>query len=92
MKIKMNYLAQVRKTTQLSSEIIELSEPYTVQRVIKKVLCEKYVSLKTLILEESGEIKPIILVFCGDVKVEDSIPLPLKDGDVITIMPPITGG
>lgn len=92
MNIKINYLGQIRKTTRTNEEYIELNRESTIQDFIKNELCQKHQDLGKLILEEDGTLRSIILIFDDKTKVIEGVPRNLRDGSVITIMTPITGG
>jgi len=92
MKVKINYLGQIRKATNTNEEFIECNRDSTIQDFIKNELCQKHVDLKKLILESDGTLRSIILIFDDKTKVIEDVPRNLKDGSTITIMTPITGG
>ncbi len=92
MRITIKYMAQIRKGSGVPEETVELAGAKTVQDFIKQNLCQLHPDLGQYILDEKGALRSIILIFHGQAKVSDAIPRELKDGDVITMMPPITGG
>ncbi len=91
-KVHVSYMAQVKKMVGISSEDVEIDSKCTAQEMIQDQLCKKYPNMAEYILGKDGMIRPIILVFVGDDKLEVHIPRKLKNGDEITIMSPITGG
>ena len=92
MKVTVKYLSQIRKATNVPQEEVELNHAISVQELIKTVLCKKYEKLSQVILDQSGALRPIILVFHQQKPVKEGTPSLIENGDIITIMAPITGG
>ncbi|RDU24401.1 MoaD/ThiS family protein [Anaerosacchariphilus polymeriproducens] len=93
MKIKINYLAQVKNAAGLSEEVMTVEENCSLKQLVTEYLCKKNKELKDLFLKENGEINHSILIFVGDeqAKADDSTKQ-LDDGAELTIMTPIAGG
>jgi MoaD family protein len=72
----------------------ELSlEAATVGELIS-ALTQKYPDLRTHLLDEKGELRPFVNVFVGEINIQSrgGFAFPLKDGDVVTLIPAIAGG
>lgn len=93
MKIKINYLAQIKKAAGLSEEVMTVEENCSLKQVITEYLCKKNKDLNELLLRENGEINKSILIFVGDEQAKaDDVTKQLEDGAELTIMTPIAGG
>lgn len=92
MKINVIYMAQAKKAVGVTNEIISLDKSCTIHEFIVNQLCEQHKKLKSCLIDENKLVRKVVAIFVGDTKVELESPNHLKDGDEVTIMPPIAGG
>ena len=92
MKITIKYMAQARKATGVSSENLNAEAGTTVQDFVAKELCQRHNDLGSFILDDNNLLRNMVLIFQGDKQITATDPSQLRDGDVLTIMTPITGG
>jgi molybdopterin converting factor small subunit len=91
MRIEVRYLAQLRAAAGQAMEVIAVDPPCTAGELVTR-LAEKHGSpLRSLLLDEKGNVQQPLLLFVGDEQV-DSPARPLRDGDVVTILSPMAGG
>ncbi len=93
MKVKVNYLAQLKQAAGISSENLVLEQPCSVQELVTQV-AEKHGEplSKFLLNPTTGSLSRNILVVVGDTQIDWDRPVPVKEGDVISFMSPIAGG
>jgi MoaD family protein len=91
MRITVRYSAQARTLLGKASEPLELAKPLTVREVVM-LLGENHPELRRLLLNQQGEPHPSLLLFLDDEQVEAGSAQVLRDGDSISILPPIAGG
>ena len=92
MRIVLEYAAQFKVAAGIESEAVTLDAPCTVEQCIR-ILAERHGDpLCGLLLRSDGSVHPSTLAFVGDRQVRWSEPRALCDGDVITLLSPISGG
>ena len=91
MKIKIKLFANFREATK-QKEVEVSPEGDNVGAVIKS-LTTQYPNLEPLLFQD-GKLKPYVNVLLNgqSVKGEDSLQIPVKDGDEIALFPPVSGG
>jgi molybdopterin synthase sulfur carrier subunit len=91
MKIKIKLFANFREATK-QKEVEVSPEGDNVGAVIKG-LTTRYPHLQPLLFQD-GKLKPYVNVLLNgqSVKGEDSLQIPVKDGDEIALFPPVSGG
>ena len=57
-----------------------------------KVLADDFPDLQSILLDDGGEVRPIILVFRDGQQLEPHDSEPLSRGSELTLMSPIAGG
>jgi molybdopterin converting factor small subunit len=92
MKVSVRYMAQLRSAAGVAAETVDLDGPCTASELAARLAAGHGDALRRLLLGADGRLSPIILVFLGDSQVGPGEPLPLKDGDVITLLSPVAGG
>lgn len=92
MKITVSYMSQLKKAAGKSRESVEIDAGTTVQDLLLRTICPRYDGVARAILEEGDVFRSILLVFVGDQQADIRTPLPLNDGDEVTLMLPIAGG
>jgi MoaD family protein len=88
-KVRVKYFARVKEETSLGEEEFELSSGEKLSELLQRVL-QKHPSLKSILLDEKGELKKGYQLFKnGKNSLKDEV---LSDGDVVAIIPPVAGG
>lgn len=92
MRVTVEYAAQIKRAAGQAAETFECDSPCTVQDVLDRVADRHGETIGGLLFEENRRVHPSILLFVGDSQVKSDEPRELKDGDVLTILSPISGG
>jgi molybdopterin synthase sulfur carrier subunit len=92
MKIKVEFFAILREILDISSMEIEC-EGTTIEDVLN-LLLERFGSILENIIFEGGRLKDMVKILLDgkDIRGLNDIKTELKDGDCISIFPPIAGG
>ncbi|HHH76739.1 MAG TPA: MoaD/ThiS family protein [Phycisphaerae bacterium] len=90
MKIEIEYVAQVRSASGVSSEMLELPEGSTVMDALAGVATKHPGKLASMLFGDDGSASKSILLFRGDDQVESATPV--NAGDRLTILSPLAGG
>jgi molybdopterin converting factor small subunit len=92
MQVTIEYAAQLKAAAGAACERVAVDAPCTVEECIRLAAERHGESLRKLLLGEDGSLHSSILVFVGDEQVRWSKPRELKEGDVVTLLSPISGG
>ena len=92
MKITVEYAAQVKRAAGVGSEVVEVDDGYSVQQLVQHVAQQHGDTLSTLLFDADRNFHPSLLLFVGDNQIRWDTEAPLNDGDVVTILSPISGG
>jgi len=90
MKITVLYRGQVKQAAGVSSEIIDLNEPCSVAELARRLGGERGDPIRNFLLTGDGALRSHILFVVGDEQVSPD--QNLREGDVVTILPPMAGG
>ena len=93
MNITLQFEAQLRQAAGQSSVPVSINQGATIMDAIQR-LCETASVMKDRLLNEQQQLKAGLLLFVNEVPVDptnarDQV---LSDGDVILLLPPISGG
>ena len=92
MQITVQYEAQARRAAGVGSETLEVSDGCCVSDCIHRVADAHGEHLRSVLVGADGEIQPALLVFLNDVQIVRQAEHILSDGDILTLMTPISGG
>lgn len=92
MQITAEYTAQMKRAAGVSSETLDVSEGMTLAEFIINLADGRDESLGRHLLGSDGQPQPTVLAFRRDEQIRLDDPEPLRDGDVITFLAPISGG
>ena len=88
MKITFTYFAQIRQLAGTESETVEVPDGATAFEALKNV--DHGEAFRALLFDESGELRPVILLIINEVlTAADHV---LKDGDKVQLFSPVAGG
>lgn len=92
MRVTVRYAAQAREAAGAAEESIDLDSDRTVGELLVRIARAHGSPLRGFLLREDGSPHPSVLVVVGDehVRVDDA--RALKDGDVVSVWTPISGG
>ncbi len=92
MQVTIEYAAQVKRAAGLASEYLDVDEPCSVQQLIGRIAKIHGGTLSNFLLDGDGGLQRSILLFVGDDQVRWETARQLRDGDVVSILSPISGG
>ncbi len=93
MNVTVEYAAQVKQAAGVGSESIELATPCTLAELARQVAKRHGEPLSGILLDGAGAPRRSILVFLGEdqVRWDDDSTL-VRDGDIVTLLSPVSGG
>jgi molybdopterin converting factor small subunit len=92
MQITIHFEAQVRRAAGRSSTALQLHGPATVTDAVRQLARDSDEQLQRLLVDESGALRPTLMLFLNDEHVPWPADRPLDDAAVLTITSPISGG
>ena len=92
MQITINLDAQVRRAAGRESTTIDVADHSTVAGAVQKLAVASEEPLRKLLVDDSGAVRPTLMVFLNDEHVPLSSECQLASGAVLTITSPISGG
>jgi molybdopterin converting factor small subunit len=90
-KITVHYSAHARQAAGTATERVELPTPASLADLLA-CLAQRHADLGPLLRCTDGCGRDAVLIFLGDRQVRPGDRSPLRDGDEITLLPPIAGG
>jgi len=92
MNVTVQYCAQIKQAVGITSEVVELDGSCSAQDLILR-LAEKHGDpVRGFLLDDDGRQRINNLLVVGEDQVCWNTPRLLEDGDVVMILPPISGG
>jgi molybdopterin converting factor small subunit len=92
MKIRIDYIAQAKKITGVGSEYLSINEGTGIKELLFSVAQKHGPELTSLVLSKDGSVQRSIIISINDEQVFVVDDQKLIDGDVIAVMPPMSGG
>jgi MoaD family protein len=91
MRVTVEYFGPAREAAGVSREQVDRDAPITVGELIARIATERGGRLASLLLH-NGQVSKSIVLAVNDLQVSEGEPAPLQDGDVISVIPPVSGG
>ena len=88
MRVTVEYFGPAREAAGLGREAIELPSSCSAAELVTRIASERGGRLASLLLS-NGQLSRSVMLAVNDQQADAS---PLKDGDVIAIIPPVSGG
>lgn len=92
MRVTVRYSAQAREAAGTAEEAVDLDSERTVRELLVRVCRAHGNPLRGFLLREDGSPHPSVLVVVGDEQVRVDDPRALREGDVVSLWTPISGG
>lgn len=92
MLVHLEYAAQVKREAGTARESLESSQPLTLADLLSWACARRGDDFSRLLLKPDGRVQPTLLIFINDRQTPPDGGAPLQDGDVVTVMSPISGG
>jgi len=91
MKVRVAYHGQLRLAAGAAGEELEVPAGSSVADVLQHA-ARRHGVLRSVLLGPNGQPSRAVLVAVGDRQVRPGESVALRDGDVVTLLPPIGGG
>ena len=92
MNVTVEFATQIRRAAGTASSVVEVADGASVGDVLRTVAAQHGDTVGRLLLDDDGHVRPSVLAFAGDRQIRDASSTAVADGDVLTIMTPISGG
>ena len=92
MKVTVEYAAQVKKAAGTGSDVFDVDPTSTLQEVVARAVDKHGEALRSVLFAADRDLQRSILVFVSDQQARWDDTLVLKEGDVVTLLSPISGG
>jgi molybdopterin converting factor small subunit len=90
--VKVKYMGRIKALTGVAEETISLIKSISVYDFIKNELCKRHNILIEYLFQEDDSIRTMVLIFHNDERLVENTSNILCNNDVITLIPPISGG
>lgn len=93
MMVRVQYMAQLRTLAGVGEEPVELPESSHVMALVEQLARER-VEAASHLLADDKHLRPSLLIAVNGAAVaaRDAVNTVLRQGDVVTLLPPIAGG
>lgn len=92
MRITLQYATQVKRAAGVGADMLDAPADATLSDLLRLAAERRGEALRSMLLDDGGEIQRSLLVFAGDRQIGRDESITLRDGDVLTLMSPISGG
>jgi molybdopterin converting factor small subunit len=91
MTITVRYKTQVKRAAGIAGEVVDV-DGGSLQQLLQHLAARHGDAFRQLLVRDDGALQESILVFVGERQVVASSAIPLRDGDVVTLLAPMAGG
>jgi molybdopterin converting factor small subunit len=92
MRIVVKYMAQLKHAAGSASETVEVESTCSAEAILRQLADKHGDSYRRLVLDAQGSVQPALLLFVGDEQVRAEAPRAFHEGDVLTVLAPMSGG
>jgi len=92
MRITVEYAAQIKRAAGRASDTFDFGNDAKVDDVLDRIAQEHGEAMNGLLFDDERNLHPSILLFIGDEQVRETQSHTIKDGEVLAILAPISGG
>jgi len=92
MKITLSYFAQIRQAAGAESEALEVPTGSTPAAAAAAAAARHGPEFRRLVLDDSGSIRPSVLVLVNGVPAPRAGGRPLAEGDALSLLSAVSGG
>lgn len=94
MKVRVEYSAQLRTALGRTAEDVDLPDAATVRELLMQLAATCGDDAAQHLVTDAGDLRPSLLVIVNDVATpaRRSASTRLRPGDVVTLLPPVSGG
>jgi molybdopterin converting factor small subunit len=91
MRVTLRFFAQVKAAAGEPRREVELPDGATVADALRAAI-EENPGLSRFLVRDDGELNGTVLLFVGEESVDPDDGRPLRDGEAVDVMSPISGG
>lgn len=92
MHVTVEYTSQLKRAAGVSAESVEVPDDCTLEELFRLVSVRHGDDVRRLLFDAQGRFQESILLFIGDQQVHWQPSLELSEGQVVTLVSPISGG
>lgn len=92
MKVHVHYTTQLKAELGIAAEEIEIEGPCQCADLLKRLIDRHPAEFQRLVVDESGQLLPSILLCVNDQQVSPRLETTLDDGASVTFLSAISGG
>ena len=92
-RVTVKFFAYIRESVGISEVVLDLNDDAKILDLVN-ILIDKYPVIRSLILNEAGDLKDDLLYLLNgrDIRVMQGLNTKIGDGGVFAILPPFSGG
>jgi len=90
MQISVHFMSQIKRAAGCSSETVDVPGPMSLRDFLRSLADRHDSTFRGMLLDDAGEPRRTLLLFVGDDHAE--LDHELRDGDIVTILTPMSGG
>ncbi len=92
LKITVNFFGQVKLIVGKESDVGEYDDAIDLRGLCADLATRYGDDFKSIVVTENGQLSRSLLILINAEAVDKSQPLPLTDGDEVSLLPPTAGG
>ena len=92
MKITLNYFGQLRHHAGCESESRSIADGCSLSDALREVAADHGPEFSVILLDDSGELRPSVMLLVNDTPVDKAALPALSNGDAVSVLPAIAGG
>ncbi len=92
MKVRFHYFGQLRHFTEKADEYREIADSQSLGSALDDAAKDYDEGFRGIVFDESGAVRPSLMLLLNDAPVDKSALPELKDGDEVSLLTAIAGG
>ena len=92
MNVEVIYTTQIKAALERASENVEVPDGSSAVDLLQQLAEQHGAAFGELVFADDGALLPALIVCVGDAQLVDPAARPLAEGDVVTLLSPISGG
>ena len=92
MEVRVEYFAQIKKTIGKAHEWVSLTSPPVLDHLLRLLYERNSPEFRSIVFDEKGNVLPSVMISLNYEQIEHGCAWPLKQGDTVSILSPMSGG
>jgi len=92
MDVRVDYIAQVKNAAGVAHEFFPVDDSVRIMDLLRGLAGRHGAEFQSLVFDDTGNVRPSILVAVNDEQVMPDAAVPLHLGDSVAILSPMSGG